>query len=845
MVGGSLSHYRIRAQIGAGGMGAVYDALDTDLARRVAIKLLKPEYTLEPARRERFLREARAVAALSHPNICTVYEIGHAGDDLFIVMQYVEGETLARRLASGRIDPGRLRKIAEQLADALGDAHAHGVVHRDVKPSNIMIDGQDHITIVDFGVAAVVPDRRFDGDATTATDRALTGRGQIVGTIGYLSPEQIRGEPAGAASDVFALGVTLYEAATGYNPFERGNTLRTIVALLNDAPPPVRDTVRDFPEAFDELLSRCLDKQPEQRPRDGREVAATLRWHAAGAPAGRPSVARQQSIAVLPFASLGPQVSADEYLVETSQDLLEEPKAIAPEAGRAAPAATTHVRWSVTPLGRLVRYGLTTLVLAALVSLSASSVRHPANDGLFLSAIAVMPFKDLDPGPEKEYFGAGLAADLISELEGVSGLRVFAGPSLVGGTDSGRTTAEAGSLMHVSAVLDGSIRWSGDRVRIVAHLIDVQSGAELWSQSFDGKLADVFAIQSNIARQIAAAVTGGFSSRDADTLVRHKPRNFQAFDDYLRGRHASSLRTEEGLSRAIQYFEGAVKEDPEYAAAYAGLADSYTLAAVYGALPWAEALGRARTAALRAVALDERLAEGYAALGYVQKNQWEWAAAEASFKRAIELNPQYAAAHQWYAVLLAQHARFGEALTESRAALSLEPLSISTNSQFGAMLLLSRRYEDAIKQMERTLQLKPDSVVARQIIAQANAYLGKYDEALNELEMAAQAAAPGREDQELQADRGFILAREGRHADALIIVNSLIGRYRTGSDAVTPAIATIFCALGERDQAFAWLAQGVRHGNPGFAYLKVDPRWDSLRDDRRFAPILETMGLDK
>ncbi len=315
MVGVSLSHYRILAQVGCGGMGAVYEALDTDLGRRVAIKLLKPEYALEPARRERFLREARAAAALSHTNICVVHEVGHAGDDLFIVMQFVEGETLARRLAGGRIDPARLRKIAEQLADALGEAHARGVIHRDVKPSNIMIDANDHVTVVDFGVAAVARARTLEADQTTSNLDTLTGTGQVVGTIGYLSPEQIRGEKVAAATDVFALGITLYEAATGRHPFDRGSPVQTIAAILNDVPPPIQVAIEGFPHAFDEAILHCLDKRADRRPRNGSAVAAALRRSDTAGPTTQLSLTRHRSIAVLPFASLG-LGAGDEYLGE-------------------------------------------------------------------------------------------------------------------------------------------------------------------------------------------------------------------------------------------------------------------------------------------------------------------------------------------------------------------------------------------------------------------------------------------------------------------------------------------------------------------------------------------------
>ncbi len=315
MVGASLSHYRILGQLGAGGMSAVYHALDTDLGRAVAIKLLRPEFALEPDRQQRFLQEARAAAALQHPNICTVHEVGRAGDELFIVMQLIDGRTLAECLASGPIPAARLRHIAVQLADALGAAHASGIVHRDLKPSNVMIGPDDRVTVLDFGVAAIAADRVYDPDGTTAIGRRpLTETGEVVGTIGYLSPEQIRGEHAGPESDVFAVGVTLYEAATGRNPFVRSAPLQTLAALLDDIPPPIRASMQGFPADLDEMCARCLHKRPERRFSDGAALAAALRGRAQieSAPEGIP---RRRSIAVLPFATLQAQ-PGDEFLGE-------------------------------------------------------------------------------------------------------------------------------------------------------------------------------------------------------------------------------------------------------------------------------------------------------------------------------------------------------------------------------------------------------------------------------------------------------------------------------------------------------------------------------------------------
>lgn len=459
------------------------------------------------------------------------------------------------------------------------------------------------------------------------------------------------------------------------------------------------------------------------------------------------------------------------------------------------------------------------------------------------SSVVILPFKNLSGDQESDYFSEGVAADIATHLGRIADLRVISGSRYA---DRTRTAVQIGAEMSAAAVLDGSLRRSGNQVRIVAQLLDARTGEQIWADDYDRDLNDIFSLQTEVARKIAIALTGELSPADAARLTAgRKKGDFETFNLYLKGRYHWGLRTEEGFNRALRYFDEAVRRDPSFAPAYAGLADTYTLMGVYRTLPRAEAAARARDAAQKAIALDDTLAEAHASLGYVQKNAFEWEAAERSFTRAIELLPGYAPAHLWYAVLLTQHERFDQAVAEIKIAISQEPLSVSANSQYAVTLLLARRYDDAIMQARRVVQMESTSISAHQVIAEANAFQGRHEEALRELRIWEELSRGASGDHELQADLGFVHAMLGGREEAVKIARSLEARVQQYGEAASSAAACVYAALGEKDQAFRWLNEGFARRDSELGYLKVDPRWDSLRGDARFGKLLARAGFNR
>ena len=456
------------------------------------------------------------------------------------------------------------------------------------------------------------------------------------------------------------------------------------------------------------------------------------------------------------------------------------------------------------------------------------------------NSVVILPFKNLAADRASDYFSEGVAADIAAHLAKVSELRVISGAAY---RDRRKTPAEIGAEVSAAAILDGSVDRLNDRVRIVGELIDAQTGRQIWSDTYERNTADIFAMQREVSRKIAIALKGELTAADAARLQTGRKGDFESFNLYLKGRYHWAMRTEDGFNRALQYFQDAVQRDQTFAPAYAGLADTYTLMGVYRFLPRADSESRARAAAERAIELDSTLAEAHASLGYVQKNAFQWDAAEQSFRRAIQMQPGYASAHQWYATLLIQRGRFEEAVTEIKLAMSQDPLSVSASSQFATILLLARRYDEAIAQAKATLQMESKSAAAHQVIAEAYSYQGKFDDALREAGQWEALSGVGAANQELRADLGYVYARSGRRAEAVRIADALQVRLRDYKEPACSALAMVYAALGESDRAFDWLSEAWRRHEPEIGYLYVDPKWDPVRKDPRFEALLSVVGF--
>lgn len=769
--------------LGRGGMGEVYEAYDRELREPVALKIMRPT-GVDPRRMaERFRREVQLARRVSHPSVCRVHDVAiHRGPgeatSVVLTMELVRGETVAERLRRGPLPPADVAAIAGQLASALDAAHASEVIHRDIKPGNIILQplptGSTRAVLTDFGLAT----------APRSNDEGATPVSLVFGTPEYLAPEQLRGEPPTKATDRYALALVLYEMVTGVRPhadnlLERASTAPRLPSSLQ---PDVR--------SWDAALLQALAPAPEHRFTSASALVQALN---------------------------GDESKPGAWTRSHS-----------PVQGRAR--NTPRRLWQPA-----------VLVVAVLALLIGSVVALRPTPAPFLrrDSVAILPFTNVGDNKDAEYLSTGITQDVLAHLGALRDLRIIGGSSVQRYQREKRTPAEIGQALGVATVLEGSVQRAGNRLRVVTRLLDATNGEQLWADDFERDLEDVFSMQTEISRRVAVALRGELSAADTDRLRPPSNKGFDAFNLYLKGRHLAALRTEEGLGQAIALFNESVASDNSFAPAYAGLADAYLSMGNYGLLPRAAAFAKAADAAQSATALDPELPEAHAVLGYVAKNAFDWSAAEKEFAAAIRLRPGYPTAHHWYSILLTQEGRLGEAITEIKAALSLDPLSIGANLHLASVLLMSRRYQDAIGQWERTLQMDPSFVNAYRGIAAAYAYLGLHDKARQAMDEAFRRTLPGSSDQELRADDAYIRALGGDRDGAVRVAREFTSRFELTGESLAGSIAAIYAGLGDTDASLRWVQTAMGLNDPELGFVLVDPRWDPLRSDPRFATILQ------
>ncbi len=747
-IGRRLGPYEVIALLGAGGMGEVYRARDPRLGREVAIKILPREAVEDQGQLRRFEHEARAVGALNHPNILAVYDVGREGGEPYVVTELLEGETLQARLAGGGLETAEALAVARQIAAGLAAAHDKGIVHRDLKPGNLFITSDHRLKILDFGLAKRQPG---PAGAPTATASGHTLPGLILGTAGYMSPEQVRGQPVDRRSDVFSFGAVLYEMLAGRRAFTGGSAVEAMSAVLTQEPPAFASLGLEVPPTVEAVVSRCLRKEPAARFQSGRELEAAL-------------------------------------------------AALERDLARGAGTAL----------------------------LQAARARH---------TVAVLPFVNLSGDPSEEYFCEGMAEELTGALSRLEGLRVLARGAtghLPGRGEGFQRLAELG----VDKVLEGSVRKAGNRLRVTVRLVNVTDGAYVWSEKYDREMRDVFALQDEIAGQVAQALSVRLGRREL--RVHRPPANLDAYQLYLKGRYFWNKRHQGGLEEGLRAFEQAIARDPMYAPAYAGVADSYALLGCwfFDALPAQEAGPRAKAAALRALELDDSLAEAHASLGWIRFHfDWDWSGAELDFRRAVELDPARAATRHWYSFFLSAMGRSEEAVAEARRAWELDPLGLIINANLAQPHYFARRFEKVIDEAQRVVGLEPDFPIGHQWLGLAYAATARLTEAIVEHESFAQLF--GRTPR-IVALLGNAHARAGDREAARRALAEL--RELEPRRPVSPVhFALIHAGLGELGEACALLDQGFAQGSDSLAYLAVEPLFDPLRGDPRFERLLERM----
>jgi eukaryotic-like serine/threonine-protein kinase len=746
VIGHSVSHYKVLERLGGGGMGVVYRAEDTRLGRPVALKFLGAEQTHDPVARERFLREARSASALDHPNICTIFDIGETGDGgMFIAMACYDGEPLSRRIKRGPMEPTEALHIAEQVAEGLGRAHQAGILHRDIKPANLMITSEEVVKILDFGVAKL------------PQGEDLTREGLAVGTLAYMAPEQIRGKELDPRSDVWSLGVVLYQMLSGRVPFRGRREAATLYAILHEDPKPLGLSAAH--EGVERVVRQALSRQRATRFADGFEMAEALRQAAEGP-------RHQVTVTDIPT----------------------------PE-----------------PAGRRLA-----------------------------NSIAVLPFEDLSRERDQEYFCVGLAEELVLALTRVPELKVPSRTAAARVAAVAETLADLGRRLGVETVHEGTVRKEGEQLRVTAQLVQVETGYTLWSERFDRRLEDVFTIQEEIAKQIAQTLHLTLST---ERSAASRPTEVEAYNLYLKGRYAADKRTDQSLSQAIDFYRRALDRAPDYARAWAGMADGYALQAVYGHAPPRDLMPRAREAATRALDLDDRLSEAHAALACAQAiYEWDWAAAEASYRKAHSFDPQNARPRHGYAVYcLMPSGRFDDALEQLEAAHELDPLSPVMATSLGLPLFYGHRFGEAAGAFRSALDLDPGFGFAHYFLGKALLHQGRHDAALEALE---------------EADR--LMNHSAESTAALAHARAVVGdrdgarqgleelRLRGDEGYVSPGLlAQVLVGMEREEEALDALRDALEVKAVDLVWAEHNPIYETIRDHPRFLALLDQGGLTR
>jgi serine/threonine protein kinase/tetratricopeptide (TPR) repeat protein len=735
MIGKTISHYKILEKLGEGGMGVVYKAKDIKLKREVVLKFLRSNLTSDKEILERFEREAQSAAALNHPNIVTIYEIDQHEGQTFIAMEYVEGLTLRELIKKEPIVVTRVVEIVKQLCNGLDEAHNVGIVHRDIKPENILVDKSGRVKILDFGLA------RIRGVSK------LTKKTSTLGTAKYMSPEQYRGKEVDHRTDIWSLGVLLYEMLTGTDPFQGDYEQAVMYAVLNEEPVSIVDFGSNVPGELCELTKRLLSKKAEDRPESCKNIRAAL----------------------------------------------------------------------------------------LKVNISASEETHKEK------AIVVLPFMDMSPQKDQEYFCDGIAEEIINALTHVQDLRIIARTSAFSFKNKNMDVREIGRKLGVDFLLEGSVRKAGDQLRITVQLIDITDGSHVWSERYDRELTDVFSIQDEIAIKIMEKMKISLGKQERDLMTKRYTDNTEAYNIYLKGKYYWYQFSEYGYNKGIEYFEKAIDLDPQFAPAYASIADCYAFLAWYYYIDPAEAFTKAKEAASTALKMDDQLAEAHSVMALVKMVfDKDWQEAEKEFKRALTLNPGYSEAHIFYSIYLAARKRHEESIIEGKQGLRLDPVTFFPGVNLGVRYYYARQYDRALEAIQNALDLNPHVAIGRMYICFPLIMKGLYEEAYQNIQIAI--SQIGREQSEVIAMLGIIEFYRGNRDKAYEVFKELNTLAESGQ--VSCTFMGMFCTVLDKfDEAFRWLERGLEKHDHILIFMQVEPLLEKLHSDKRYPGLLKKIGL--
>ncbi len=785
--------YQVIEELGHGGMGRVYKVFDTDIKEKIALKILRPEIALDRNTVERFSNELKLARKISHRNVCRMFDLGKSEGTTFITMEFVPGEDLKKLIRkSGQLGAGRAVSIAKQVCEGLAEAHHLGVVHRDLKPQNIMVDEDGNARIMDFGIA-----RSLGG-------KGITGAGVMIGTPEYMSPEQVEGKEIDQRSDIYSLGIILYEMVTGHVPFEGDSAFTIGVKHKSERPRNPRELNAHIPEGLSRLILRCLEKDKGNRYQTAEELRTDLEKVEQGLPTTERLAPKRKPM--------------------TSREI----------------TVKFNVRRVLVPAFIVLVLAVAAFLLWRFIP---KKEKAPTAAATVKKSIAVLPFEDISAIKDQEPLAEGIPETLINALSSIEGLHVSARTSSFSFKGRQQDIGEIGRKLGVETLLEGSIQVAGNRLRIMVRLIKIADGFPIWSQDYNKTADDVFSIQDDIAQSVVKALKIKLLGEKQGPIVKSYTANREAYNLYLQGRYLWEKRGKEDVLKAIALFNKAIEKDPTYALAYAGIADSYEVLGDNVELPPNESFPAGKAAALKALEIDDSLAEAHVSLaGLLESYEHDFSGAEKEFKKAIELNHGYATAHHWYALFLSDQGRHDEAIEEIMQARELDPISPRINANVGGEILYNaRKYDQAIDELKKSIKLFPDHAANFVNIGKAYTQVGRYREAISAFNRGLA----------LQPEiAGFILgpaycyALSGHRDEAQKRLNKIIDNSKKMYVSPTE-IARVYIGLGDKEQAFIWLDKAFSENDGRLTILKVDPTFDPLRSDPRFTALLKKIGFDR